>query len=72
MNYKGLTTDIYRHSVILWVLVTGRWKSKIESYHDVFVEREKHRSDESRRPEQSSSSSGLLGFGGSFRKLEID
>jgi len=53
-------------------LVAGRWKSKIESYHDVFVERERHRSDESRRPEQSSRSSELLGFEGSFRKMEID
>jgi len=57
---------------MLWVLVAGRWKNKIESYHDVFVEREKHRSDESRRPEQSSSSSKLLGFEGSLRKLDID
>jgi SPX domain protein involved in polyphosphate accumulation len=53
------------------VLVADRWKGKIESYHDVFVEREKHRSDESRRPEQSRSSD-LLGFEGTFRKLEID
>jgi len=72
MDYKVLTTDIHRHDVTLWVLVTGRWKNKIESYHDVFVEREKHRSDECRRPEQSSRSSELLGFEGSFRKLEID
>jgi hypothetical protein len=53
-------------------LVAGRWKIKIESYHDVFLEREKHRSDESRRPEQSSSSSDLLGLEGSFRELDID
>jgi hypothetical protein len=52
-------------------LVAGRWKNKIESYHDVFVEREKHRPDECRRPEHSSSSD-LLGFEGSFRRLEID
>jgi hypothetical protein len=54
------------------VLVAGRWKSKIQSYHDVFVERQKHKSDESKRPEKPSSSSDLLGFEGSFRKLEID
>ena len=72
-GYKGLTIDIYRHNVILWVLVAGRCKSKIESYNDVFVEREKHRSDKSRRPEQSSCcSSDLLGFEGSFRELDID
>ena len=71
-NYKVLTTDIHRHDVTLRDLVAGRWKSKIESYQDVFVERQKHRSDESRRPEQSSRSSELLGFEGSFRKLEID
>ena len=67
-----LTTDIHRHNVTLWVLVTGRWKSKIESYHDVFVERERHRSNESRRPEHSRSTSDLLEFEGSFRELEID
>ena len=65
-----LTTDIHRHNVILWVLVAGRWKSKIESYHDVFVEREKHMSDEFRRTEQTSSSSSnssdLLEFERSF------
>jgi len=53
-------------------LVAGRWKSKTESYQDVFVERQKHRSDEPRRPEQPSSSSELLGLEGSFRKLDID
>jgi len=67
-----LTTDINQHNVTLLVLVAGRWKSKIESYHDVFVERQKNRSDKSRRPEQSSSSSDFLGFEGSFRKLEIN
>ena len=83
-GYKVLTTDIHRHNVTLWVLVAGRWKNKIESYHDVFLEREKHKSDESRRPEQPSSSrcsssrsssssrSDFLGFEESFRELEID
>ena len=66
-----LSFDILRYNVTLLVLVADRWKGKIESYHDVFVEREKHRSDESRRPEQSRSSD-LLGFEGTFRKLEID
>jgi hypothetical protein len=45
---------------------------KIESYHDVFLEREKYNSDESKKPGSSSSNSDLLGFEGSFRKLEID
>jgi hypothetical protein len=53
-------------------LFTGRWKKKIESYHDIFAEREKHRSDESKRPGQSVSTSELLGFEGSFRELDVD
>ena len=69
---KWLTTDIYRHNVILWDYVAGRWEKKIESYHDIFAEREKQRSDEKRRPEQSVNSSDILGFEGSFRKLEVD
>ena len=52
--------------------LSGRWKKKLESYRDVFLEREKHRSDESKRPGQSINSSDLLGFEGSFRKLEVD
>ena len=72
MDYKRLTTDIYRHSVILWVYVAGRWKKKLESYHDIFLERENHSSDESIRPGHFTSSSDVLGFEGAFRKLEVD
>jgi len=50
----------------------GRWKKKLESYHDIFLEREKHKSDESKRPGHSVNSSDLLGFEGSFRKLDVD
>jgi hypothetical protein len=51
---------------------SDRWKQKLESYHDIYMEREKHRSDESRRPGHSVSNSQLLGFEGSFRKLDVD
>jgi hypothetical protein len=52
--------------------VADRWVKKIESYHDIFLEREKYKSDESKRPDSLSSNSDLLRFEGSFRKLEMD
>jgi hypothetical protein len=51
---------------------SGRWKKKLESYHDIFLEREKLMSDESKRPGHSINTSELLGFEGSFRKLDVD
>jgi len=57
---KWLTADIYRHNVIILDYVAGRWKKKIESYQDIFVEHEKHRPDESKRPGHIISSPGLL------------
>jgi hypothetical protein len=45
---------------------------KMENYHDIFLEREKYKSDESKRPDSSNNNSDLLGFEGSFRKLELD
>ena len=51
---------------------SDRWKKKLESYHDIYLEREKHRSDESRRADQSVSNSDLLGFEESFKKLDVD
>ena len=69
---KGLIADKYQIIVILLDYVSGRWKKKIESYHDIFLEREKLRSDESKRIGPSISSSELLGFEGSFRKLDVD
>jgi hypothetical protein len=54
------------------ICVSDLWKKKIESYHDIFLERESHKSDESKRPGQSISSSELLGFEGSFRQLGVD
>jgi hypothetical protein len=44
----------------------------MERYHDIFLEREKYKSDESKRPGPAVSSSELLGFEGSFRKLDVD
>ena len=51
---------------------SGLWKKKLESYHDIFLEREQQKSDESKRPGHSINSSDLLGFEGSFRKLDVD
>jgi len=69
---KRLITEKYQNKVILWDYVSGRWKKKLESYHDIFLEREKQRSDESKRIGPAISSSELLGFEGSFRKLDVD
>jgi hypothetical protein len=69
---KGLITDKHQNNVILLDHFSGRWKNKIESYHDIFLEREKQRSDESKRIGPAISSSELLGFEGSFRKLDVD
>ena len=33
---------------------SGRWKKKLESYHDIFLEREKQKSDESKRQKRPS------------------
>jgi hypothetical protein len=54
------------------ICVSDLWKKKIGSYHDIFLERESHRSDESKRPGESINSSDLLGFEGSFRQLGFD
>ena len=51
---------------------SGRWKKKLESYHDIFLEREQEKSDESKRTGHSINSNDLLGFEGSFRKLDVD
>ncbi|PNF22548.1 hypothetical protein B7P43_G13678 [Cryptotermes secundus] len=48
------------------------WAKKLENYHDIFLKREKYRSDESKRHGCSINDSELLGFEGSFRKLELD
>jgi hypothetical protein len=50
--------------------ISGREKSKVITIF--FLERESHRSDESKRSGHSISSSELLGFEGSFRKLDVD
>jgi len=64
--------DLQTSSDISLYYFSGRWKKKLESYHDIFLEREKQKSDESRRPGHSINSSDLLGFEGSFRKLDVD
>jgi hypothetical protein len=59
------------HNVTLWHYVARLWK-KIESNHDTFVERDKNRAGETRRPVKSNSSSDLLESEGSFRTLNFD
>jgi hypothetical protein len=48
------------------------WKKKLQSYHYIFLDREKQTADESKRPGGAIRSSDLLGFEGSFRKLAVD
>jgi hypothetical protein len=71
MNYKQIIINKYQNYVIFYY-ISGRWKKKLESYHDIFLEREKQRSDESKRCGPALNSSELLGFEGSFRKLDFD
>jgi hypothetical protein len=52
--------------------VSDRWKKKMESYHDIFLDRENLKSDESKRTGGSLRISDLIGFEGSFRKLDVD
>jgi hypothetical protein len=56
----------------LGICVSDLWKEGIQRYQDIFMERESYKSDESKRPGPSISSSELLGFEGSFRKLDVD
>ncbi|CAG9784537.1 unnamed protein product [Diatraea saccharalis] len=48
------------------------WKTKVESYRDWFLNEEKAKSDESKRPGKPKTTSDLFGVEGSFRKLEVD
>jgi hypothetical protein len=52
--------------------VSDLWKKKLQSYRDIFLDREKQTADESKRPGGAIRSSDLLGFEGSFRKLAVD
>lgn len=48
------------------------WKKKLESYRDWFVEQDKLRADESKRPGKKIYSGDIFGFEGSFRQLSVD
>lgn len=52
--------------------ITAEWKKKIESYKDWFVEDDKYRNDESKRPGKPKTSESLFGLEGSFRQLNVD
>ncbi|KPJ11745.1 Alpha-tocopherol transfer protein-like [Papilio machaon] len=52
--------------------LTDYWVKKVESYRDWFVNEDKARSDESKRPGKPKTTSTLFGVEGSFRQLEVD
>jgi hypothetical protein len=52
--------------------VSDPCKRKIEIYRHIFLDRERQKSEESKRPGDSVRSSDLLGFEGPFRRLSVD
>ena len=52
--------------------IAAHWKSKIESYRDWFIEDEKYRTDENKRPGKPRTSESVFGLEGSFRQLAVD
>ncbi|KAJ9598614.1 hypothetical protein L9F63_010704, partial [Diploptera punctata] len=48
------------------------WKNKMKSYRNWFIEHEKKKSDETKRPNGQGYNSDLFGYDGSFRQLSID
>jgi hypothetical protein len=48
------------------------WKKKLESYHDWFVQQDKLKADELKRPGKRIDSADIFGFEGSFRQLSLD
>ncbi|PSN57107.1 hypothetical protein C0J52_01295 [Blattella germanica] len=48
------------------------WKEKLVSYRNWFVEQEKLKADESKRPGKKIDSGDIFGFEGSFRQLTVD
>jgi hypothetical protein len=48
------------------------WKEKLQSYREWFVEQDKLKADESKRPGKRIDSGDIFGFEGSFRQLSLD
>ena len=53
-------------------ILTEKWKAKVESYKDWFLDDSKYGSDESKRLKGSKISLDLFGAEGSFRQLTVD
>ncbi|KAJ9583071.1 hypothetical protein L9F63_022593, partial [Diploptera punctata] len=49
-----------------------RWEKKLKDNRDWLLSREKMKTDESKRTNNSVNASELFGFEGSFRKLTVD
>jgi hypothetical protein len=62
----------FNRELTKWLYVSDCWKEKLESYRDWFVEQDKLRIDESKRPGKKIYSSDIFGFEGSFRQLSVD
>jgi hypothetical protein len=48
------------------------WLRKLRNYRGWFLEQDKMKSDESKRPGKAVNNGDLFGFEGSFRKLNVD
>ena len=52
--------------------IAAHWKAKVESYRDWFIEDEKYRTDENKRPGKPKTAESVFGLEGSFRQLAVD
>ncbi|KAJ9598613.1 hypothetical protein L9F63_010703 [Diploptera punctata] len=52
--------------------IDSAWKNKMKSYRNWFIEHEKKKSDETKRPNRQDYNNDLFGYDGSFRQLSID
>ena len=59
--------------VLMWrYIISGKWKQKICSYRDWFLNEGAMKTDESKRPGKAIDTTELFGFEGSFRQLNLD
>ncbi|XP_066996369.1 alpha-tocopherol transfer protein-like [Anabrus simplex] len=69
---KDILPNEYGGSAGTLYELNNAWRIKLESYRDWFIEEEKKRTDESKRPSKTRFASELFGMDGSFKKLSID